>query len=213
MPIQMRSDYGVEPQRKGMFVSKARKLAQPYASDPFAQATLAEAEYDADNDAEAEAAADRALATDPNYIHALIYKGRAKMQRARANPATVDWNDVRGWFAKANRLDTENAAPLMLYYQSFVAAGDRPTETATKGLLYAMILAPQDQRLRWIAVRQLLLDHKLVEAKRALAPIAYDPHMGTTRDTADLVLAAIESGDSTKGVAMIDSLSREWKRY
>jgi hypothetical protein len=143
----------------------------------------------------------------------LIYKGRAKMQRGRANPAAVDWKEVRGWFAKANRLDTENAAPLMLYYQSFVAAGERPTDIATKGLLYAMILAPQDQKLRWIAVRQLLLDRKLEEAKRALAPIAFDPHEGSTRDRADLVLAAIESGDSAKGVAIIDTLAREWNRY
>lgn len=213
MPIHMRSDYGIEPQRAGMLAGKARKLAQPYPSDPFAQATLAEAEYDADNYSAAEAAADRALATDPNYVHALIYKGRAKMQRGRANPAAVDWKEVRGWFAKANRLDTENAAPLMLYYQSFVAAGERPTDTATKGLLYAMILAPQDQKLRWIAVRQLLLDRKLEEAKRALAPIAFDPHEGSTRDRADLVLAAIESGDSAKGVAIIDTLAREWNRY
>jgi hypothetical protein len=31
-------------------------------------------------------------------------------------------------------------------------------------------LAPQDQKLRWMAVRQLLLDGKADDAKRALAP-------------------------------------------
>jgi hypothetical protein len=49
------------------------------------------------------------------------------MKLAMAKPGSAaDWKSVRSWFAKANRLDTENAEPLILYYQSFVAAGERP---------------------------------------------------------------------------------------
>jgi len=171
------------------------------------------AEYDAKDFSSAQAAADRALATDPNYVPALIYRGRAEMKLAMAKPGSAaDWKSVRSWFAKANRLDTENAEPLILYYQSFVAAGERPTDIATKGLLYAMVLAPQDNKLRWMAVRQLLLDGKPDDAKRALAPIAYYPHSESGRDTADQVLTAIESRDSAKAVSLIDKLEHEWEK-
>jgi len=213
MPIQMRSDYGAAPQRARMIAGRARDLAKAYPFEPFVQATLAEAEYDADNYAEAEAAADRAIATDPNNVHALIYKARVRMQRAKTNSTPLDGKEVRSWLSKANRLDTENAEPLMLYYQSFAAAGERPTDTATKGLLYAMVLAPQDSRLRWMVVRQLLLDRKVEEARRALTPIAFDPHAGSARDRANLILTAIESGDFAQGVSVIETFQRDWKRY
>jgi tetratricopeptide (TPR) repeat protein len=208
MPIHVRSDYGVTLKFARIVAGRARKLAEPYPSDAFAQATLAEAEYDADHYSAAEAAADRALAADPDYVRALIYKGRAQMELAKTRPA-ADWKQVRSWFAKANRLDTENAEPLMLYYQSFVAAGERPPDIASKGLLYALVLAPQDHKLRWMAVRQLLLDRKLAEAKHALVPIAYDPHAGGDRDRADQVLTAIEAGDFAKGVTLIEALQHE----
>lgn len=210
IPIHMRSNFGVTSQYARIVAGKARKLAEPYPSDPFAQTALAEAEIDANHYAAAEAAADRALAGDPNYVPALILKGRAEMKLARTNPSAADWKEVRGLFVKANRLDTENAEPLMLYYQSFRAAGERPTDVANKGLLYAMVLAPQDDKLRWMAVRQLLLDRRLDDAKRALGPIAYSPHSGGDRERAEQVLTAIESRDSAKGVALIDALEREW---
>jgi tetratricopeptide (TPR) repeat protein len=208
MPIRMRSDYGVAPQAAGIVAGKARKLAQAYPWHPFAQTTLAQAEYDAKNYQAAEAAADHALTADPTYVRALIYKGAAEMALAKSKTATVDWNKVRSLFAKANRLDTENAEPLMLYYLSFTAAKETPPEVAIKGLLYAMVLAPQDDRLRWLAVRQLLRDRKVDEAKRALAPIAYDPH-GGSGDKADQVLAAIDSGGPSKGLALIDAWTRD----
>jgi hypothetical protein len=212
-PIRMRSDFGVAAQKTRMLAGKARRLAEAYPSDPFAQRTVAEAEYDAKDYSAAEAAADRALATDPNYVGALIYKGRAEMELAKANPAAADWPKVRSLFAKANHLATENAEPLMLYYVSFVAAGEAPTDSAVKGLLYAVVLAPQDDKPRWMAVRQLLLDGKLTEAKAALGPIAFDPHEDSARDKADQVLTAIESGNLAKGVAIIDALERDWKQY
>lgn len=213
MPIQMRLDHGVTPANERFVAGKARGLAADFPSDPFAQATLAQAEYGAGYYSAAEAAADRALATDPNYVHALIYKGRAEMELAKSNPSKNDWNQIRGWFAKANHVDTENAEPLMLYYESFVAAGQKPTESAVRGMMYALVLAPQDRRLRWMAVRQQLVDGKVAEARQTLGPIAYDPHGGTAREKARDVLAAIEGSDATKGVTIIDNIEKEWKQY
>jgi tetratricopeptide (TPR) repeat protein len=190
---------------------KARGAAEAWPTDPFAQSTLAEAEYDDNDYAASEAAADRALASDPNHFQALIYKGLAEMALAKANPSKADWNEIRGWLAKANHVDTENAEPLMLYYQSFVLQGQQPTASAVKGLMYALVLAPQDEKLRWMAVRQLLLDGRFDAAKRTLGPIAFDPHANADRAKADKVLAAIESWNSAAGVALIDEFERNWK--
>jgi tetratricopeptide (TPR) repeat protein len=212
IPVQMRSDYGVTPANERFVAGKARGLAADYPSDPFAQAALAQAEYGAAYYSAAEAAADQALAVDPNNVHALIYKGKAEMELAEETPSTADWSKIRSWFAKANHVDTENAEPLMLYYRSFVAAGQSPTPSAVKGLMYALVLAPQDQRLRWMAVRQLLVDGKLAEARRTMAPIAYDPHGGIARAKARDVLSAIEGDGPMKAVAMIDAVEREWKQ-
>ncbi len=211
MSVQMRSDYGLTPAGARFVAGKARGAAQAWPTDPFAQSTLAEAEYDDNDYAASEAAADRALASDPTHFQALIYKGRAEMALAKANPAKANWNEIRGWFAKANHIDTENAEPLMLYYQSFVLQGQQPTASAVKGLLYALVLAPQDQKLRWMAVRQQLLDGKFDDAKRTLGPIAFDPHADSDRARADKVRTAIELRDSTAGVALIDDFERDWK--
>ncbi|MHA4750808.1 hypothetical protein ACX0FG_15925, partial [Enterococcus faecium] len=84
-----------------------------YPSDPIVQSALAEAEFDAGNHAAALAAADRALAAKPNTPQALITKGRALMELAAADPGEADWKTIRGLFGRANRLDTEDAEPLM----------------------------------------------------------------------------------------------------
>jgi tetratricopeptide (TPR) repeat protein len=208
MPIRIRSDFGVSPQNSGMVAARARKLAEPYPADAFAQGTLAEAEYDAENFQAADAAADRALAADPENVHALIYKGRSEMELAKKS-GNADWSKIRSWFAKANRRDTENAEPLMLYYDSFVKAGMRPSESATRGLFYALVLAPQDVELRLMAVRQRLLDGQSVEAKQALIPLAYDPHESRSRDTAEQVMKEIEASKTPAAVALIEAWQKQ----
>jgi hypothetical protein len=134
------------------------------------------------------------------------------MALAKSNPAAADWNEIRSWFARANRLDTENAEPLMLYYQSFLKAGVRPTDNATRGMLYALVLAPQDRSLRFMAVRQLLIDRRLPEARQALAPLAFTPHAIGSRDTAQKVLDLVDAGKSDAAVTMIDDWERELDR-
>ena len=208
MPVRLRSEAGVTRKMAPTVAAQARKLAAPYPSDAFAQTALAEAEYDAKNYPAADAAADKALAADPRNVHALIYKGLARMELAKANPASANWAEVRSWFAKANRLDTENAEPLMLYYQTFMAAGAQPTDSATKGLLYALVLAPQDGQLRLLASRQLLKDGRAAEAKQAIAPLAFDPHGGALRDIAKKVVGDMDRGDSTGAVKLID----DWEK-
>ena len=96
----------------------ARRRAS-YPGDPLVEVTLAEAEVDVGNAAAAEAAADRALKADPKMIEAMIYKGRAIMTRAQASKSAADWTAARDWFLAANKADSEDPEPLMLFYQSF----------------------------------------------------------------------------------------------
>lgn len=207
MDVHMRSTAGVNKRTRGDVAADARKIAAQHPGDPFVQASLAEAELDAGNFAAAEAAAERALAADPKLIRALIYKGRARLELAKANPAGADWSGIRRLFAQANRLDTENAEPLMLFYDTYLAAGATPTRNAVDGLLYAVALAPQDDKLRIKAVRQLLTEDRVGEAKSLFAPIAFQPHTARKwRDATGKAMDAIVAGDRKAALAALDSL-------
>jgi hypothetical protein len=205
MAVHIRSTRGVDEKTAPQVVADARKAAAPYPNDAFVQGCLAEAEFDSRNYAAANAAADRALAADPNNIHAIIYKGWAQMALARENPQAANWDSIRGWFIKANKLDTEYAEPLALFYDSFREAHQPPTKNAIEALLYAVILAPQDEELRILAVRQLLTDNRLAEAKETLAPMAYEPHASAEwRELSAKMMDAITAGEPKAALALID---------
>jgi tetratricopeptide (TPR) repeat protein len=205
MRVKIRSDRGVSSRSAAGVVVDARKVAERHGDDPAVQAALAEAEYDADNVAGAIAAADRALALDPNSRQALMYKGLALMKRGRENPDKANWADVRSLFTKANRLDPDDAWPLLTYYQSFYAAKDKPTANAAKGLIYAAQLVPQDDRLRILATRQFLIDNKPAFARQMYATIAYDAHASVeAREKRRLIMDAIVAGDSRAALALLD---------
>lgn len=204
MPIRIRSARGVDSKAAAEVASQARSIAAAYPDDPFVQRELAEAEFDEHNYPAAEQAADRAIALDPHMVKALIYKGRAEMELARSNPK-ADWNAIRQLFLAANKLDTENPEPLLLYYQSFGRSAQRPTANAIAGLEYAMVLAPQDQSVRMMAVMEMINANKLAEAKEALAPLAFDPHSSEARETARKIMAALASSDQKAALAALEA--------
>jgi tetratricopeptide (TPR) repeat protein len=207
MEVKMRSKRGVNRQQALELLPLVRKAAAPFPNDPAVQATLAKAEYDAGNYAEAEAAADRAIAVNPRQVDALIYKGRAKMAVASASKASdaAAWKEVRKWLAAANRADPEDPEPLILFYQSFRAQGIRPTANAAVGLEEALRLAPQDGPLRMMAAFQYLADNKPSEARTALAPVAFAPHGGGMAQAAAAIIAKIDSG---AGKAALEDLNK-----
>ena len=210
MDVHIRSRSGVNDKTAPGVAANARRVAAPYSNEPFVQAALAEAEFDAGNYAAAEAAADRALAANSNYVKALIYKGRSRMELARGKP-DANWPEVRDWFLKANRLDTENAEPLLLYYQTYVEAGAAPTKNAVEALLYAVALVPQDDELRINAVRQMLIEKRLQEARSLFSPLAFQPHATDQfKEISAEVMAAIIAGDSKRALtALQEGLKKE----
>jgi len=202
MPVRIRSTRGVDSKTAPEIAAQARAIAANYPDDPAVQRALAEAEFDERNYAAAEAAADRALVKDPKLTKAMIYKGRAEMRLASGN-AKADWNAIRQNFLAANKLDTEDPEPLMLYYQSFREEGKQPPPDAVDGLLYALVLAPQDRTLRGMAVIQLIFDNRLAEARTDLAPLAYDPHSGEGRERARRIMNALAANNQKAALAAI----------
>lgn len=196
MKARFWSKAGVDEKRAKTVVTWARAAAAAYPADAAAQEELAEAEYDARNYEAAEAAADRALAADPASIHAMLYKGMARMARAKAVKSTdpAEWRAIRGWFIKANRLDTEYPEPLILYYRSFVAAGQAPSEAAQQGLLKAYMLAPFDDDVRAEAGLVLLRQGNVAAARIAFERIAYGPHESADNPARAIIEALDKQG-------------------
>jgi tetratricopeptide (TPR) repeat protein len=205
IPVRMRSDRGVDKKSGAEVAADARRIAAAHPNDPFVQGVLAEAEHDVKNYDAAIAAADRALAVQPNNVQALIYRGRSMLEIAKKDPAKANWADIRRWFVRANRADVENAEPLWLFYQTFAAAGQAPTKSAVDGLLYAQALAPQDRNLRLAAVRRLLQDNKPAEAEPMFATLVFDPHLPIARQPVLMsVLDKIKAKDSSGALKIID---------
>jgi hypothetical protein len=196
MKLHYTSQRGVDDREAADLVVKARKIAADYPGDAFVQTALAEAELDARYYDNAIAAADRALAVRVDDRNALLLKARAMMEKGKREPAKTNWNAIRALIMKANRADPEDAQPLMAFYETFSASGTAPTRNAVEGLLYALERSPQDRNLRVLAVRQLLVDKKLAEAKVALGPIANDPQGGEGRERAQKAITAIDAGDA-----------------
>jgi tetratricopeptide (TPR) repeat protein len=177
----------------------------------MAQVTLAEAAFDAGAYAEAEAAADRALAADPKSVEALIYKGRVRMALAAQDKSSTaaTWRGVRKWFLAANGIENDDPEPLMLFYSSFLAAGEKPTANATLGLEQALGLAPQDSSLRWMLALQKLRDGKGADARRALAPVAFDPHGGKAAKAAAAIIAKLDADGAAAALEAWETLGAD----
>jgi hypothetical protein len=176
MDVHMSIRGYADDKRDRKLAADARRVAVAHPTDAFVQTTLAEAELAAKNFAAAEAAGRRAAAADPRSARAQLVVGKAMLEQGRKSPATADWKEIRRWFMAANRLEPENAEPLMQFYRTYPMSNVAPTKNAVDGLLYALTLAPRDSDLRIDAVHQLTKDNRLAEAREQFAPLAYYPH-------------------------------------
>jgi tetratricopeptide (TPR) repeat protein len=194
MPIMMESKVGVTDEEARELVAEARKVAARYPDDPAVLAALAEAEFDAGNDDAAIAAADRALAIDPQQINALIQRGYALEHKVESGALPKEsWTDVRSQFIKANGVENDHPIPLVHFYLSYLKQGERPTKNAIDGLEWAMQLAPFDGSLRWLVAQEMVAGQRYQEAAQTLGPLAYNPHPGEHTDQARQLLKDVEA--------------------
>ncbi len=193
-PILIRSKRGVNQEQAAELLIDARQVAVQYPRDPAVLAALAEAEFDAGNDAEAIAAADRALAMDLNSINAHIQKGYAL---ARMAPDSEDeaaaWKQMRRQFVKLNKIENDHPIPLIQFYRSYREQGIKPPTIAVDGLARALELAPYDNDLRWMMANEFILQEKYDWAAHTLQPLAYSPHQSDMTERALALLKETEA--------------------
>jgi len=199
MPYRLRSAIGVTPETAPKVAEDGRRVAALYPNDAWVQRAVAEMEYDADKLNEAEAAADRALAVDPENLMAMAYKGRVYAKRAKKENKPELWKEARRWFVKANRLNPDHALPFVLYYDSFVAADVPVPEAAMTGLLRAIVLVPQDPSINMRIGYARIVEGDLKGARAVLAPVGFNPENGE-ENAAKQIIAAIDEGQSSSAV-------------
>lgn len=200
MPLRIRSNRGVNKEQAAEIVIAARAVAGRFPDDAGVLTALAEAEYDAGNDTAAIAAADKAIALDPARVNAYVQKGYALFRlAAAASDREAGFKAARAPFMALNRIENDHPLPLLFYYESFVRAGAKPPKLAVDGLARAAELAPFDVGLRMTLAMQLLRDGRSEEAKRNLAPVAYNPHAGKLSEHAREIMAKIDADPKWDG--------------
>lgn len=195
MAVIVRSRAGVNEKTAPGVYADARRIAAGYPADPAVQRALAEAAYDAKDYAGALAAADRAIAADPRFVEAHCYRAMALMAIAEnAKDEKLDtWNEIRRTIARANRLDTEDPRPLILYFRSYAERGQMPPKMAREGLEHAYELAPQDRGLRLQVAAMLIADGKKDIARSMLLALTYDPHASGMGEAASKLIDTIDA--------------------
>ena len=205
MDVRMRSKRGVDGNSAPKVLADARKVATRYPDDPFVLTTLAEAEHDVGNFKESLIAAERAVALDPQDGEAMIYQSRARMAMLlRSGGDATAWTDARKPLLAANAIENDDAEPLMLYYQSYALASERPTRNAVEALMQAQALAPQDVGLRLTTARQLLEDGEGEAARAMIAPVAFSPHGGALAAVGRAVVERLDSDGAAAALALMD---------
>ena len=210
--VVMQSRRGITEEQAAKLAPFARRIAAAFPADAVVQAALAEAELNSKNYDEAIAAADRALASDPRSVNALLRKGYAQMAKAeKAASAGTDWKPIRSLFLRANKLDPEDPRPLVGYYETFRTSKAAVPPAALEGLVYAFELAPHDPDVRWTVMRELVAQGRGPEAAKALKPLAYAPHGGKFAERAQAVLDAVEAGDFTAARQKVEEADKAQK--
>lgn len=202
LPVLMWLNSGLQQNSEGL-AAAARKIEQQFPRDPLVETTLAQADLKVKDAKGAQAAAERALAADPNSTEAMILEGRAEIEQLTSSGGSgAAFDQARTWYLKANKLDPESPQPLYQFYQSYVAQKIAPTQNAIAALHYASDLAPQDLNVRVQSAGLYLTEGKLKEARVALVPVAFNPHGEKESAIARQMITDIDAGNASAALAV-----------
>jgi tetratricopeptide (TPR) repeat protein len=202
---------GVKSDSVEAMAAQVRAIESQYPGDELVEATLAEAELDANHPQAAEAAADRALKANPRNTEAMVLKGRAIAERADGvadEKRHAAFEEARHQLIAANKIDTEDPEPLYEFYRTFLREGVRPTANAIAALHYASDLAPQDLGVRMNSAIAYLNEGKPKEARATLTVVAYSPHVAQMGETARRMIADIDAGKGKAALFELDNRPR-----
>ena len=189
---------GVKPDEAEAVAVQLRPIEAKFRGDELVETTVGEAELDAEHPEAAQAAADRALRSNPASTEAMVLKGKALAELAdkAEGPARHPlFEQARQSLIAANKLDTEDPEPLYEFYRTFIREGVRPTPNALAALHYASDLAPQDLGVRMNSAIAYLNEGKANDARAALTVVAYSAHVGEMGDVAKRMIGDIDAGN------------------
>lgn len=212
MDVQIKFERESKHYAPASLVGRARDVVRRYPEDARAATLLAEIENSAKQYDAAIKDADTALKLDPKSEPATLAKGESMLNLAKDDPKAADWAAVRSTLGAANRMDVEDAEPLILFYRSFVAQGIKPTDNAVEGLKYALLLSPQDPKLRLEAVGEFLKDNRLADARETLVPLAFSPHTGKAHDAVRKILDGVDARNTTQALLAWQTAEKLYER-
>lgn len=159
------------------YLADLRRKVAAHAADPFALRLLADAEYAAGEYDAAMATVERLLTIRPDDPRGMLRKGELLLAQAdEADDRAARIAEARKLIVAANRANPDDPQPLLAYYRTYRAAGERPPSIAIDGLLQAVATVPQDDAARMLLVEALANHGRYAEAAHFLEPLAYDPH-------------------------------------
>ncbi|MDR7156098.1 tetratricopeptide (TPR) repeat protein [Sphingobium xenophagum] len=184
-----------------------RSVAAQYPDSAYALALLAEAEWKSEDKGAALAAADRAIAIDPQSSRAYAVRAEVLLERANDSDEAEDWRAALTSIVRANRADTEDPVPLALFYRYHAMRGGKMPDLGYDGLYKAFSLLPQNPSYRFNFAQAMAFRGDYAAASTLLDPIAYSPHGSGMRDHAIRLKAQFDAqaAKMPKGAAKAQS--------
>ena len=200
--IKKPSDRARQQKLRAANLERIRQKAARFPGDPFAQRMLGEAEFLANNLAEAEAAIDRLVALQPDNVDGLARKSiilSARAEKAGGARRAALADQARMLAVRANRLDTAASMPVVAFYHSFRASGEKAPEVAVDGLKAALDERPNNDEIRLLLVNEYEARGRYAEAIALIMMIANSPHDSPARDAGRVQLARMQAASAAKG--------------
>lgn len=143
-------------------------------------------------------ALERAIALNPDHIHANVLTGLVLAQEldAKGDYSAAAWRAVRKPITHANRLAPNDPWPLYSWYSSFREQGVTPPDIAHQGLERAFQLAPENVEVRFSYALDLARKGQFEPAITLAKTIAFDPHGGGEGRQLVTLLEAMRDGKS-----------------
>jgi tetratricopeptide (TPR) repeat protein len=208
---------GVDQQKAVSIGKQIAARLDRYPDSPQAHLLLAEASLAAKDYDGAEEAAKLAIALAPDSLEGWLYRGMAAMEQAARDNEEVASDDAlpglaREYLAHAASLDRTDPRPLIAYYETYLSAGEVPTDQAILALEQAYDHSGSDEAYRMLLARQLLSEEQFSNARTVVMPVAFSGHATGEADaeeddpTPTKLLDAIDAHDVTAATLLIDGL-------
>jgi tetratricopeptide (TPR) repeat protein len=215
MTHEIRLTRGTDKEGAAAIASSVAAYVVDHPDDAHALSLLASAQFTAENYVEAQATAERLIATDPTDIDGPIIASYVAAERSRDDAQWV--SAALDHAVAANDIDRLDPRPKMAYYYAYASSGQEAPEAAAIALESAFDTAGSDAFYRILLARQLLVENRLPQAQSVLQPIAFRGHnQGGTEDeeaeedadkpSLDKIMDFIRAGNRDAALTMTDDL-------